>query len=438
MSPPTDTIPKDDARVSALMVAFERARAERQGAIAERAFAEAEALNPEHPAVLDEKARRALRGGDPRAARALIERAIALAPSRLALRLGLARVLRVMSLNEEEIAVLDAVLRIEPLHSLALLWKADALDRLGRRRAAARVYGNALETLGDTKNLPPDIDELVERARRRVLEGGEDLARHLEACTGAPRAPSAGPSRRRFDRAVEHLVGRRKLYPPRPTFLHFPFLANHEFHPREDCPWLAEIEASSAEILDEFEAVYARDQAGLEPYIAYREGLPLGVWEELNHSRRWSAYFLLKEGRPIPAHATRCPATLAALAKTPQVDIPGYGPTAFFSILHAGTRIPPHHGVTNTRLTVHLPLVVPPGCGFRVGGETREWRTGTAFAFDDTIEHEAWNESNEYRAVLIFDVWNPQLSAHERDLVREMSMAVATYYESEGGFDDGL
>jgi aspartyl/asparaginyl beta-hydroxylase (cupin superfamily) len=77
--------------------------------------------------------------------------------------------------------------------------------------------------------------------------------------------------------------------------------------------------------------------------------------------------------------------------------------------------------VTNTRAIVHLPLIVPEKCGFRVGGETREWEVGTAFAFDDTIEHEAWNDSDHHRAVLIFDVWNPHLTVAEQNVI-------ASYY----------
>ena len=77
-------------------------------------------------------------------------------------------------------------------------------------------------------------------------------------------------------------------------------------------------------------------------------------------------------------------------------------------------------GVTNTRTIIHLPLIVPPGCAFRVGGETREWREGEAFAFDDTIEHEAWNKSQQDRAVLILDVWNPYLSEHEHEMIRRL------------------
>jgi aspartyl/asparaginyl beta-hydroxylase (cupin superfamily) len=160
--------------------------------------------------------------------------------------------------------------------------------------------------------------------------------------------------------------------------------------------------------------------------------LPLRQWRELNHSRRWSAYFLWNQGRREEPHLARCPRTAAALAAVPQVDIPGRGPTAFFSILDAHTRIPAHSGVTNTRLTVHLPLIVPPKCGFRVGGETREWRVGTAWVFDDTIEHEAWNDSDAARAILIFDIWNPELTALERDLLRETVTALAEYYAPEG------
>jgi aspartyl/asparaginyl beta-hydroxylase (cupin superfamily) len=91
-----------------------------------------------------------------------------------------------------------------------------------------------------------------------------------------------------------------------------------------------------------------------------------------------------------------------------------------FSILEPRTRIPPHTGTSNVRLTVHLPLVVPPGCGFRVGAETREWREGEAWAFDDTIEHEAWNDSDQPRAILIIDAWNPLLTEAEREFVRRI------------------
>jgi aspartyl/asparaginyl beta-hydroxylase (cupin superfamily) len=121
------------------------------------------------------------------------------------------------------------------------------------------------------------------------------------------------------------------------------------------------------------------------------------------------------------------------LQSAPQCDVAGHGPNAFFSILEARTRIPPHTGVTNARVTVHVPLIVPPDCGFRVGSETREWIPGKAWVFDDTFEHEAWNGSDTPRALLIFDIWNPYLSEDERELVRAAIETVGSYYHGTAG-----
>ena len=109
---------------------------------------------------------------------------------------------------------------------------------------------------------------------------------------------------------------------------------------------------------------------------------------------------------------------MALLQTLPQPDIGGCSPNAMFSLLAPRTSIPPHNGVSNTRLVCHLPLIVPAGCWFRVGAETRYWERGKAFVFDDTIEHEAANPSDELRVVLIIDIWHPGLSETERNAAR--------------------
>lgn len=124
----------------------------------------------------------------------------------------------------------------------------------------------------------------------------------------------------------------------------------------------------------------------------------MNQWEALNRSLDWSAFFLWENGIPCEDNLKACPNTAALLERLPLLDVPARAPTAMFSILKPGAVIPPHTGVTNIRAIVHLPLVVPPECGFRVGAETREWREGVAWAFDDTIEHEAWNRSVMPRA----------------------------------------
>src|SRR5204863_641090 len=137
----------------------------------------------------------------------------------------------------------------------------------------------------------------------------------------------------------------------------------------------------------------------------------------LNRNRAWTAIHLLQNGETITANARHCPATMALLATLDQPHIKRRGPNAMFSLLAPGTRIPPHTGVANTRLVCHLPLIVPEGCWFRVGAETRAWEVGEAFLFDDTIEHEAMNPSDKLRVVFIIDAWHPDLSPGERDAV---------------------
>ena len=95
-----------------------------------------------------------------------------------------------------------------------------------------------------------------------------------------------------------------------------------------------------------------------------------------------------------------------------------------FSLLKGGARIPAHTGMLNTRLISHLPLIVPADCGFRVGNEIRQWEVGKLMIFDDTIEHEAWNDSCEDRVVLIFDVWRPELTLDERGAVTAIFAAI--------------
>jgi len=84
--------------------------------------------------------------------------------------------------------------------------------------------------------------------------------------------------------------------------------------------------------------------------------------------------------------------------------------------------------MANVRLILHLPLIVPPGCRFRVGNETREWREGEAWVFDDTIDHEAWNDSDQKRVIAMIDIWNPYLAPAERELASGLLNGVQEYY----------
>jgi aspartyl/asparaginyl beta-hydroxylase (cupin superfamily) len=233
------------------------------------------------------------------------------------------------------------------------------------------------------------------------------------------RAAHPGEDFSRAEGYADYLAGKRKIYHAEPTAGHFPYLPALEFFPRSLLPWFEQLEMAGGAIQAELIELWS-DEAGSRPYVRFDPSQPVNQWAELNHSPRWSAYFLWEDGRPIEPNLARCPATAAALADSPLLDIPGKSPTAMFSILRPRTRIPPHTGSSNVRSTVHLPLVVPGDCGCRVGATTREGRVGEAWAFDDTIEHEAWNNSDQPRAILILDIWNPLLTEPERAAVRAL------------------
>ncbi|MGH8204373.1 MAG: aspartyl/asparaginyl beta-hydroxylase domain-containing protein, partial [Steroidobacteraceae bacterium] len=144
-------------------------------------------------------------------------------------------------------------------------------------------------------------------------------------------------------------------------------------------------------------------------------------------------FHFYEKGLAIEERCARAPATMAAILRLPQAEVDLRSPTAMFSVLKPKTRIPPHTGIANFRLVVHLPLVLPAGCGFRVGGETREWRMGEAWVFDDTIEHEAWNDSDETRIILICDVWSPRLSPEERSAIRSVIAATDAFRGASPG-----
>jgi aspartyl/asparaginyl beta-hydroxylase (cupin superfamily) len=418
----------DNAAVMGMIQASRAANAAGRKGEADQLLARAAQAAPGHPAVLNELGLHMMQRGEASQARELFQRAVQADPGHPSLWSNLAASLSALGLQQLEMEAVERALALEPRHLASLLQKGALIEARGDPRNAARAYRNALATLGPGQTPPPNVEGALQRARESVRADDAALAAAIEEKLKPVRDRHGAGPYRRVDQCVELLTGRRSRNTSQPTFMYFPEIPTVEFFDRADFPWLDAIEAKTDEIRAELTTVMVADRAGLEPYIAYPDGVPLDRWKELNKSRRWSAYFLWNQGIAQPAHIARCPRTEQALKVAPQCEVTARAPTVFFSILDADTHIPPHTGVTNTRVTVHLPLIVPPNCGFRVGGETREWVPGKAWVFDDTIEHEAWNRSDVPRAVLIFDIWNPYLSAAERDMVRAATEVFGTYY----------
>ena len=300
---------------------------------------------------------------------------------------------------------------------MALIRLAELHERRGEMGSATDRWTMVLGLCAQIPNPTPQLNAMISQAQGFVAERQQALTEAVDANLADAIGAASERDRRRASAAVDLMLGRRKTFTNQCHGFFYPFLPADEFFDREHFPWLARLEAASAVIREELEAILASPDPGLAPYIEMPPGTPENLWSGLDRSTDWSALHLWRDGERIDAVCDRAPRTAELVESLPLARIPGRAPAVFFSILKAGKTIPPHTGVTNIRTIIHLPLIVPDDCGFRVGGETRQWREGEAFAFDDTIEHEAWNRSEQDRAVLILDCWNPHLSEDERAII---------------------
>ena len=382
-------------------------------------------LDPDTARQANAEGLEALRAGQAAAAIAAFTRATAADPAAGPLWRNLAHARRLAGDVPGERAALDQALALDRTDFVAHLRMAQLLQRAGEETRALLAWSGVQQLAAGLPELAPVIAaELANGAtycdtlRAKLYTATEDLR-----STAAALDETAA---RRITAFVDAAQGRRQLFQNHCAGAFYPFLPADEFFDRKHFPWFDQLEAGAAAVQSELAALLAAPADLLRPYVQMDAGTPDNAWSVLDGSLDWAACFLWEYGTPNAAVLDRCPQTAALLDSLPLARIPGRAPNAFFSMLHPGSHIPPHTGVTNTRAIIHLALDVPPGCRFRVGGATREWVPGEAFAFDDTIEHEAWNRSDQRRAVLIIDAWNPHLSAEE-------CAAVSAYFTAADG-----
>jgi len=337
---------------------------------------------------------------------------------------GLAVAAQRLGDGQRHLHALDQVLRLDPRNLRALILKGDHLGALGDGRAAVSFYGAAL-ALASGQVLAPDLNAEVERAAAARARYAGLFAEHLKAEMEARGV--RGADARRVAQSIDLALGTRQVYLQQPLLYYFPELPQIQWFEREAFPWLDRLEAATADIRRELEALLEDEEAAFAPYIEADANRPVLDRDGWLTRRDWTAHYLWKNGTPVDANIARCPKTMEALAEAPLCRIPGRTPSILFSALKPGARIPPHNGFLNTRLIGHLGVIVPGQCGLRVGNETRYWEEGKAWLFDDSIEHEAWNDSDRLRVVLLFDIWRPELSAVEQGLVSGVLEAIDTF-----------
>lgn len=327
--------------------------------------------------------------------------------------------------SDEEAAV-DAKLAADPADIEALVRKGELRAHAGDDRAATAFWRAALGRAA-VGPLPMSLKGAIERAQAGLARAEAGFMAHLHASLAAA---GLGPGRRppRFQLALDLLEGRRQitLELQRPGSFYFPGLPQRRYYERSEFAWSREIEGLAGAMREELD-VLTRDADRFTPYMVADASRPQSDVHGLVDNPDWSTLYLYKNGVPVDEAVAHAPRTYAAIAALDLPRITTRAPSILFSRLSAGARIPPHNGMLNARLICHLPLVIPPDCGFRVGGEARAWREGELLVFDDSIEHEAWNGSASDRVVLIFDIWRPELDAEERRAVTAVFEAIDNY-----------
>jgi len=382
-------------------------------------------LDPGHARALTALGQRAFQRGDLQSARATFQRLVDADGSDPQHWINLALACQHLKDEAGEESALQRALTLDPIN---------LLERQGKTHRAALAYGAAANVSPPLARLHPDLRPAVTHALAYREKYDREFATFMEARLDPEFGQFASEKLQRFRDSVDILLNRKKRYISQSAVYHYPGLAPIEFFDRADFPWLDPIEAATEEIRDEFLALLASEE-GFTPYITYPDGVPVNQFAELNNSPRWSAFHLYKGGKQVEENVARVPRTMRAMQGVPRPDQPGRTPAAMFSLLKPRTRIPPHNGVTNTRLVTHVALIIPDGCRFRVGNDIRVWVQGKAWVFDDTIEHEAWNDSDKLRVLLMFDIWHPQLTPPERAMITALTRCIQAFTGDTGDTD---
>ena len=363
----------------------------------------------------------ALQRGDPAAARRMLDGAVRDGMANPPWMLLAQCCARSGDAAGEEAALIHQ-LDADKRHLPALLAMGDLKARQGDDRAASNWFRAALNQASVSQAVPPALGPLLDRAQAFLAGATDRFGAHLLADLDRVGIKPAGA----VARAIDMLLGKTQVYLQQPSMFYYPGLPQRAFYERGEMgDWAAQMEAATPAMQAELAAVMAQ-QADFDPYVTATKGRPLPN-NPLLDDPSWGAWYFWKNGDRIADHADRCPETMNALALAPMPAIDSRSPMALWSRLEPGTHIQPHHGMLNTRLICHLPLLVPGDCALRVGAETRAWETGKLLIFDDSFEHEAWNNSADTRVILLFEIWRPEIGAEERAALTQLFQSIDRY-----------
>jgi len=335
--------------------------------------------------------------------------------------------------QDNAIEFLRASLKEQPRQAIVHLWLGALSAQKGMSNVAAEHFhlclslDPKLEKLPSTPNAPARMVKSVRQALGHLRQHFMRL--HLQIL--ASQEDKAGrEALQRIRGCIDIQHGRKKpVYADplqRPGAVYVPGVPPKPWFDRKEIEGIGELEKFAGPIGDELRELLDNGEADFSPYVHKGPGVPAAM-QNLAGKSDWNSYHLYKEGELQKTNCQRCPETVAVVNRMPMPRCNGNAPEVFFSILKPGAHIKPHFGVANTKLAVHLALIIPGDCALRCGPETRGWQEGKCIIFDDSFEHEAWNRSDSLRAVLILEVWNPYLSDVEKKTLTLLCNAISDW-----------
>jgi len=255
--------------------------------------------------------------------------------------------------------------------------------------------------------------------RARSADMSARRAARLKACLQELRDLHGPAPLIRIDRALAGYLGQAQVFSShpsqRPKVMYVPGLTTGGFVEAKRIALAQDLSRAYEAIRDEYDRAL-REHDPHEPFMGRLSKDVERNYVSGGQHASWDAIFFDRHGRRHDQTHRRYPLTSHVLDGADRCRIPGQSPETCFSILQPHTKIEAHHGVTNARLVVHLPLRVPEGCYLELLGVGRHhWRSGEVFAFDDSFLHAAENPSKEVRGILLTDAWHPELTALERE-----------------------
>ena len=292
------------------------------------------------------------------------------------------------------------------------------LESMGQGVPAALAYGRALANAPPDQALDPPTLKAV--ARGRVVHGAytRQLGEHIRGQVAESESRCSAAERRRLAAFIDTTLRVRRRFRQEPTEYYYPGLPAIEFYERDEFPWLPEFESATAAIGQELVDILREEQPGFTPYIQYDRAHAARPVARAQSFPALERLPLLRAGQ----------ADRGSLPQGPGHDRRGLPPAAggVAAALAVRDVLGARAEDTHSRRTPASRTSVW-SCICRLScrraadsvsaARSREWRVGEAWVFDDTIEHEAWNDSDDLRYILICDVWSPRLSPDERTAI---------------------